>query len=193
MRLASRSGAVLSTAAVAVFAALAWETAQMRLHLGRPAILTGWLLLALMVFLALLNARKRLSMIPLGRASAWLAFHTVGGLLAIGFFIIHAGVAWPVGAYEQVLAALFWLTSLSGVVGLVIERTYPQRLTRVDDEIIYERIPGEIARLRAEAEAAVLACTAETGSDTLARHYLDSLAWYFRRPRFAVSYLLGSD
>src|SRR5262249_32759831 len=77
--------------------------------------------------------------------------------------------------------------------GIFFERIYPRRLTHADYEIIYERIPAEIARMREEAEKVVLECTSETGSDTLARHYLDTLSWYFRRPRFAVAYLVGSD
>jgi hypothetical protein len=193
MRLRSRSGMIVWAAAVVVFAAVAWQSINLRLHLGRPVVLTGWTLLALMVFLAAFNWRKKLSMVPVGRASFWLGLHVVGGILALGIFFLHTNAVWPEGAYEQVLAALFYLTSLSGILGLVFTRTYPRRLTHADYEIIYERIPAEVARMREEAEQVVLDCTAETGSDTLARHYLDTLSWYFRRPRFGLSYLVGSD
>jgi hypothetical protein len=193
MRLRSRSGLMAWATAAIVFAAVAYQTYNLRLHLGRPILLTGWVLLVLMVGLAFLNWRKKLSMIPLGRASTWLALHVAGGLLAIGVFFLHTGTVWPSGTYEEVLAVLFYLTSISGIVGLCFERIYPRRLTHADYEIIYERIPAEIAEMREAAEKIVLDCTADTGSDTLARHYLDTLSWYFRRPRFALAYLVGSD
>jgi hypothetical protein len=193
MRLKSRPGYLTVGAAAIIFAAVAWQAYNLRLHLGRPVLLSGWVLFALMIALAVFNWRKKLSMVPIGRASTWLALHVVGGLLAIGFFFLHTGGIWPTGAYEQVLAMLFYLTSLSGIVGFAFERTYPRRLTHADYELIYERIPAEIARLREAAEKTVLDCTTETGSDTLARHYLDTLSWYFRRPRFGLAYLVGSD
>jgi hypothetical protein len=51
-------------------------------------------------------------------------------------------------------------------------------------EILYERIPAEVANLRAQAEALVLECTKATERETLARHYTETLDWFFRRPRF---------
>jgi hypothetical protein len=193
MRLRSRSGFIVWAAAAVIFAAIAYQTYNLRLHLGRPVLLSGWTLLLLMCALAFLNWRKKLSMVPVGRASLWLGLHVVGGFLALGIFFLHTGSIWPEGSYERVLAMLFYLTSVSGIVGIVFERAYPRRLTHADYEIIYERIPAEIAQMREEAEKVVLDCTAETGSDTLARHYLDTLSWYFRRPRFALAYLVGSD
>jgi hypothetical protein len=192
MRLRSRSGLAVWTTAGVILAAAGYETHFLRLHLGHAAVLSGWLLLAVMVGLALFNLRKRLSMVPLGSASTWLVLHAVGGVLAIGLFFVHANTLWPAGSYERVLALLFYLVSLSGLFGLAAQRIYPQRLTQTDYETIYERIPAELARLRLQAEDIVLACTGKTGSDTLAHHYLDTLAWYFHRPRFVLSSLAGS-
>jgi hypothetical protein len=36
-----------------------------------------------------------------------------------------------------------------------------------------------------------LAAAGESGHDTLGRYYLETLAWYFARPRFAASHALG--
>lgn len=193
MRLASRSGLAACGLGAAAFAAVAWEALQARVHLGRHEELTGWTLLALMVLLGAFNLRKRLPMLPLGRASTWLSLHAIGGFVAMGVYFLHVGSLWPAGFYERMLAALFWLTSLSGGFGFAAQKIYPQRLTHVGYEIIFERVPAELARLRDEVEATIVACTEETASDTLARHYLDTLAWYFRKPRFAVSNLLGGE
>ena len=175
---------------LAVLIAAAWHA---RLRLGEPVLLTGWSLLATMTVLAVFNSRKRLSMVPLGSAAIWLRVHLAGGLLAVAIFWLHTGRLWPTGLYERILAALFYLVSLSGLIGVGLQRLYPPRLTQSGVELIYERIPGEVAEIRQRAEALVLRCTEETGSDTLAQHYLQTLDWFFRRPRFFASHALGGQ
>jgi hypothetical protein len=92
-----------------------------------------------------------------------------------------------------VLGGLVYALALSGLFGWWIQRILPARLTDSGVEILYERIPAELALLRADAEETVHEATRETGSDTLARQYAGSWAWYFARPRFALAALLNSD
>lgn len=178
---------------VAIFAVLTIEIRWSADSLGEPLRLTGYLLYGVMFLLAFLNVRKRLSMIPLGRASFWLLLHSLGGVFAIALYWLHAPILWPSGVYEQAIAALVYGVTATGMFGYVIQRVYPARLTQTGLEVIYERIPGEIARIRSDAEAMVIDCTTTTGSDTLARHYFETFDWYFRRPRFAFSYLFGGQ
>jgi hypothetical protein len=180
-------------ASAGLFAGLAAATWQARVRLDEPAVLTGWALLAVMTLLAAFNGRKRLSMLPLGSAAAWLRVHLAGGVLALGIFWLHVGRPWPTGLSERMLAGLFYLVSLSGVLGAGLQRLYPPRLTQSGVEVIYERIPGELAELRARAQALVVRCAEETGSDTLAQHYLQTLDWFFRRPRFFASHAVGGQ
>jgi hypothetical protein len=163
---------------------------QIFLQLGDPALVTGWWLFAVMLFLGAFNARKKLSMLPLGNASTWLALHVAGGFLTLALFWLHTGVLWPTGLYERVLAALFYALNCSGIVGWIMQRVYPRQLGDTGIEVIYERIPAEIAELREKAEGVVLNCTRATGSDTLARHYLETLHWFFRQPRFFANHAL---
>ena len=58
--------------------------------------------------------------------------------------------------------------------------------------MIYERIPTELHALRLRAEALVMEGVAKTGSSTLGRYYTESLHWYFRRPRFLLSHVVGA-
>ncbi len=174
----------------AVFAVTAsWDAAA----LGEPSRITGYVLYALILVLALFNVRKKLSMIPLLKASTWLMMHSMGGVFAIGLYWLHAPNLWPAGLQERVLTALFYLVTVTGVFGYLIQRVYPARLTQTGIEVIYERIPAELARIRAEAEAIVVECSTKTGSDTLARHYFESFAWFFRRPRFMLGTLFGGQ
>ena len=182
---------LLVIAAIAV-SGLAYYSRDQRLALSDATFLTGWVLLGAIVSLGLFNIRKRLSALPLGRAAYWLALHVVVGLFAIGMFIVHTGGIWPIGMYEQVLAGLFWATALSGVFGWLYQRTIPKRLTRLGYEVIYERVPAEIAALRETAEQAALDGVSSSGQPTLGRFYSETVDWYFQRPRFGWGHLFGS-
>ena len=177
--------------ALVLAAVLAFSAHHARVHLGQPAVVTGWSLVALMVFLALFNVRKKLSMLPLGNAQTWLRLHVTGGILALVFFWIHTGRFWPLGHYEQALALLFYLLTANGIVGFILQKFYPGHLTQTGLEIIYERIPAEIIEIRERAEALVLECTKETGVETLAQYYLETLEWFFRKPRFFAEHAVG--
>lgn len=192
MRVVSRSAWPVWIAAFAAFAAVAvWEEFTRRTF-ADPDFATGYLLFTLMVFLALYSSRKRLSMIPAGRASIWLTLHIVVGLLALALFWMHIRTLWPLGTVDQVLAGLFYAVCASGIVGYGLQLWLPGRLARAAGrEIIYERIPGEIAEIRANVEAAILLAAEESGYDTLGRYYLQTLAWYFARPRFFLSHAFG--
>ena len=135
----------------------------------------------------------RLPFLPLINAHQWLLLHIVVGFLALFLFWVHAGVIWPQGFYNQVLAFLFYGSILSGILGMILEKVFPMFLTRIGQECIYERIPQEIAELRSKAEDLVLECAEKTGSDTLARHYLETLRWFFQRPRFFGNHILGGQ
>ena len=58
--------------------------------------------------------------------------------------------------------------------------------------MIYERIPLELREIQEKAEEQILECTEKTGSDVLANHYLDTMVWYFQKPRFYWSTLFGA-
>jgi len=167
-------------------------TIQIDRSLGISAFASGWILFGILAFLSLFSARKRLPFLPLASSSRWFHLHAVGGFLALFLFWLHTGGMWSQGLYGQILTALFYITSISGVGGLVIEKIYPRQLTYSGIEIIYERIPGEIAEIREEVESLILKCTEETGSSTLAEHYLETLSWYFQRPRFFMNNIFGS-
>ena len=161
--------------------------------LVKPSFMTGWFLFSVMVFLASYNGRKKLAMIPLGKASTWLQLHVIGGFAALLIFWTHTGEFWPRGGYERALALLFYIVSASGILGWAIQMYYPHLMTDSGVEVIYEQIPAELAYLREQAEAIVLNCTTETGSPTLARHYAERVDWFLRQPRFFIFNAIGSE
>jgi hypothetical protein len=183
-------GASIVAIAYAAIAIPAWHRAA---TLGDPREITGYSMLGIMLFLAAFNLRKRIPMLPLIRTRWWTFAHICGGILALAVFWLHIERIWPNGTYEQCLAALFYLTSLSGLFGLLVQRLQPSRLTQTGLEVIFERIPNEIARLRNEAETLAVECTRKTRHATLARYFVESLQWYFGAPRFVASYIRGSQ
>lgn len=163
---------------------------NVRINLGSAEQVTGYWLFSVMVFLSLFHLRKRLSMLPLGNAAVWLNLHTVGGILTLGIYWLHTESLWPNGIYERGLAVLFYLTVVSGLIGFILQRSFPRMLTQTGIEVIYERIPLHISELREEAQKLVMDCCDQTRVDTLGLHYLDTLEWFFRKPRFMISHVL---
>jgi hypothetical protein len=160
-------------------------------NLGRPAVITGYALFTVILLLGLFNLRKRLSMLPLIRARWWTTMHLSGGIAAFALLVLHVGLHWPTGVSEQTLLLLFYSVTISGLIGWMIERITPARLTQTGIEVIFERIPTEVANLREAAEVLMVRAAAQTGSDTLARVYLESFDWFFRRPRFLFNHIWG--
>jgi hypothetical protein len=148
------------------------------------ALYSGWVLFTLVVVLTLYNARKRLTMLPIGRAAHWLQVHLYVGWLSLLMFMIHLDWSIPNGVLETALAVTYVLVAFTGVFGIFISRLVPRQLTRGGEEILLERVPAFVARLRSEAEALVITAARETGSSSLSDHYADNLAAFFSGPGF---------
>ena len=150
---------------------------------------SGWLMFALIVFLAAFNLRQRLSFLPVLRASTWLQLHIYLGLFCGLIFVIHIGAAVPNGPLEITLALLFLIVFVSGIVGLALSRSLPNRLTNQGEEIIFERIPIYRRQLRDKAEELVLSSLTSSQSKMLAEFYSEELALFFVAPAYLLHHL----
>lgn len=185
-RLIFGSGFVITAAAV-LFA-----DSALSVLMYPVAHISGWGLLGLVVFLALYNVRKKLTFIPLGWSALWLQFHIYIGLLTSVIFAVHIGFRIPNGVFETCLAVAYVAVFVSGVVGLILSRVIPPRLASRGDEVIFERIPVFVRRIREEVEGLVLQCISETDTSAVPNFYVGSLRWYFERPRNYWSHLVHS-
>ncbi len=178
------------TVMVGAILVLAFAVYDASLYQG--SFLTGWVLLAVMGFLVLYNLRKKITVLPLGSASTWAQLHIYAGWLVILLFVEHVGWRLPNGGLEITLYVLFTIVVLSGIVGLMLSRILPPRLTRRGEEVIFERIPAFIAELRDEAENLVLESARETNSSTISDFYLRHLSRFFSGPRNRLRHLFAS-
>jgi hypothetical protein len=187
----STLGIILSCAALVAVAGL--YAHYDNLLLRRPELFSGYILIITMVLPSLFGVRKKLSVLPLGTMAFWTRLHVAVGFTLLPLYWLHAGASWPDGVYEQVLAGLFYFVTFSGLVGWLMQSRFPRRLTQTGMEIQFERIPSSVILCRQQVENMLLEYQRETGNDTLARHYVENLSWYFFRPRFLLNHLFGGE
>ena len=161
--------------------------------LRSTSYLSGWLLFALVLGLALFNARKKLPFLPLGSTSAWLQLHVYAGWFALALFLLHVEFRVPNGLLEGALALLFLIVAGTGIAGLALSRVMPARLTTRGRTVIFERIPVLCAELRGEVEALALRSAEGTASEVLERFHRERLRPFLARPRNFVLHLVGSE
>ncbi len=175
---------VVSLAAVAVVA---------NGNIGATSHASGWLLGALVVFLASYNVRKAVPFLPLGSSAAWMQLHLYCGFVTLAVFAIHVEGAIPTGIFECMLAALYLLVFSSGVVGLIMTRSFPARLTMLGDETIFEQIPVIRREIQTEVEALVLARHADSQSPAITEFYRDELRPFLSRHHDVLSHLIHGE
>lgn len=139
------------------------------------AVVTGWLLVAVLLALILFNARKKLPFLPLLSASSWMQFHIYAGLFASAVFLVHTGGQVPTGSFDRVLWLAFVLVAISGFVGIGLSRAMPARLRSRGEAVLFERIPAIRTRLTAEVEELASRSVTETGSPAIAELYIRRL------------------
>lgn len=133
---------------------LAWMQHE-QLQLGRPATISGWALLACVLFLAGYNRRKKKPHAP-GSSRHWFLLHLIIGWFSLFLFCCHIGFRIPNGPLEQMLALVFVGICLSGVIGWRISRSFPKRLRERNVEVPFEAIPDMRVALLQEADACAL-------------------------------------
>lgn len=184
---------LIALLAIAIWAFVAVMANRSEDGLSDSEYWTGYSLFGLFLLLAAFNLRKRLSVIPIGRAFWWHQLHVFGGILAIALFYLHVDEFWPQTGYQQLLAATVYLLLLSGIFGYLIQTVFPVKLMRNRKEIVFERIPDAIAEIREEVRKLTIDATEQLDSETLARFHNEAMDWYFSRPRFVIDHLLGGQ
>lgn len=161
--------------------------------LRSSTFLTGWFLFASMLVLAAYQVRKKVSFLPLIDTKGWLQFHLYLGLSTSVVFLLHAGWQWPHSVFGYLLFSCYVSLFLSGVLGLVMSRVVPGRLTSRGQEVIFEQIPLHRRQIFKQVEGLVIHNSAGLTNSPVAQLYLDELVPFFSRPRGWLSHLVHSD
>lgn len=147
-----RASVAVCAVALLGYIGLAWWAPWQPGRLG--GLIFGSLAAALFVNAALYPLRRRLQARPLGTVQRWLQLHIYGSVVALVLVLAHMGFRWPAGAMGWWLFGLTVWTTATGVLGVVLQKWLPTRLSRnLRVEVIYERVPDLIERLRGEAAA----------------------------------------
>ena len=121
---------------------------------------------------------KWVSKLGLGRSHTWVQFHVYGGTLFLLLVFMHTGFRYPTGTLTIWLWYLsIWIT-LSGILGVILQKWIPRALTSgLKYEIHYERIPELIHEIRQRAEKLIESC-----DESIREFYQNSLAAAFVGP-----------
>lgn len=172
--------AVCLVAFIAIDLFAGWSPAAM------PGLVTGGIAAALMLLEVLYAMRRRLLVPPLNTGQRWLQAHVYGGTLAAILVLIHMGFHWPHGTFGLFLFLLTIFTTLSGLLGVVLQKTVPTTLTSsIGVEAIYERIPELVADLRTQA-----AETIKGSSEMLQGFYGSHVQPALSGPTVSFAYLM---
>jgi hypothetical protein len=106
----------------------------------------------LLVYAALLGARKKVPTWRVGRAQTWLKGHIWLGLLSAVLILLHGRFALG-GALTTVMMLLLGTIVASGIFGVVLQQILPRTMTsQAPLETIFEQIDHVSTQLRAEAD-----------------------------------------
>lgn len=155
-----RGWAAGTAAALAAAASLyAWSRARASVPFSGGSAIGlsfGIAAFALMVFAALLPARRRVPTWRVGRAQAWMRGHLWLGALSAALASLHGGLGFGGGLLTRVLVILLVIVTASGLVGAVLQHVVPRVMTdRVPMETIYEQIDDVREQLVWEADLLV--------------------------------------
>ncbi len=145
--------------------------------------------LILMVGAALYGFRRRMVRLSaeykLGRSFTWVQFHVYGGTLFLLLLFMHTGFQLPSGAlYWWLWSLSIWVT-LSGVMGVFLQKWIPSILSSgLSIEVISDRIPELVEEARKQAATLV-----ETCSQPVADFYHRRVKRSLSRPLPSITYL----
>ncbi len=179
------------TLLIAAFVLLVWSIKTATI--SNRGYVSGWTLCGMIFFLTLYNLRKRLSFLPLGSASLWMQIHIYCGFLSALVFAIHIQFSVPTGIFERMLALIYLLVFLSGVIGLYLTRVYPKRLTDLGDEVFFEYIPVVHRKLRDQIEVLALNNNESSGQSEMPQFYREELRLFVVGRPAILSHLYGES
>lgn len=183
----------LAILVVLAFAGLRYAIIDYDTRSFRGHYFSGWLLLAAVGLLLLFSVRKRISVLPLGRAYVWAQLHNMLGVLAGLLLLLHIDEWWPSGLFERLLLIFAMGTLLTGLCGIVLNRIIPPRMRKRGERIFLSRIKTQQSVLREAIRARIIETVENGGSRYLLEFYDRQLVPQLIGIRNISSHIVGSS
>ena len=151
--------------------------------------LDGWILAAGCLAQLSFSMRRKLPLLPLGRVASWMQAHLYIGYFLIATFALHTQFEWPDGILETALWILFFILTLSGVVGAYLTRTMPSQMPSTGAHTQLEDIYSAQFALAKQADDLALS-SGGAASISIAELYANTLHGFFNAQRNALLQLL---
>ena len=165
-----------------------YDTSDFRGH-----YFSGWLLMSAVALLLLFSARKRISVLPLGRAYLWAQTHNVLGILASLLLLLHVDEWWPSGLFERLLLVFALATLVTGLCGIVLNRIIPPQMRKRGERLFLSRIKTQQSVLREAIRMRIVEAIENGGSRYLLEFYDSQLVPQLAGIRNIPSHLIGSS
>ena len=145
-------GAIAGVALLVSYYYYARDTVPSGSTLG--GLIYGWLGFLAILVLMFLGIRKRWYASRLGTVQGWTSAHVYLGLLTLLIIPMHAGFrfGWDV---HTLAFALLVIVVLSGIFGILIYLTVPQKLTAYESSMLPDKAEAEINRVLGEMKQLV--------------------------------------
>ncbi|MFN7292252.1 MAG: hypothetical protein ACK5YR_09710 [Pirellula sp.] len=151
-------------------------------RLGNEAFASGYTLLAVIIALTMLGARKRFPGANLGSVTIWQTTHHYLGIFCLIAYCSHAGIL-ASGWLESTLAALFWTILLTGFVSWYVNRSSPRLLRAAGQAILRSDIPEAKMAVAEQAYQIALSAAGSSKAFVVADYYQSTLGTFFSSSR----------
>ena len=150
----------------------------------------GTLATGLVICVALYGVRRRIIKFTkkyrAGRSQTWVQFHVYAGTLFLLLVFMHSGFRVPTGALTWWLWFLSLWVTLSGFLGVILQKWIPKILTSgLSIEVHYDRIPDLIHEIKERAEKLIKTC-----DDPIRDFYRKNLAIFLAGPQARLIYYI---
>ena len=106
-------------------------------------------MVGLVVICVLYSLKKKLApFVAWGHSRNWRQFHIYAGCAVSLILLSHINFEAPVGLFSNVLFYSQILLLVTSIGGLILQKWIPLKLSSLDSEVVYEKIPARVDRLK---------------------------------------------
>jgi len=182
---------VLLTAMLMILAVgVIWSLQIMSLKFVANSLLSGWLLLTVLLLLFAMPLLFKILRVSGSVKAQQITVHTVLALFLGYLFAIHLNFKLPTGVFETLLASMFVLVWVAGVLMLLTQPWLNRNLVREQDNNVFDNFDHHRNTMRHQIEKIVFTHIEQTRTQKLLMFYLQYLKQFVDNKHSALFYFL---